>query len=55
MITVQLTEREIDELRSSCISIHSALARDKHVSPEELKFWYELQDKLMMAKIRQTK
>lgn len=54
IITVKLTIREVDTLHTSCISMHSRLQKDVHVPPEELEFWYQLQDKLMMAKIRQT-
>ena len=54
-VTVTLTEREIDELRTCCISIQMQLTRDKHANKEDIEWWYQLQDKLMMAKIRQIK
>jgi hypothetical protein len=54
-ITVKLSIEECDALRASAISMHTALKKDKHVAPETIEFWYALQDKLMMAKIHQTK
>lgn len=54
LISVNLTVDEIDALRANAITMHAVLQKDKHVNPETVNFWYKLQDKLMMAKIRQT-
>jgi hypothetical protein len=53
LITLQLTDEQVTALQTSAISMHEQLRRDKHSDPAEVKFWYQLQDKLMMAKIRQ--
>lgn len=54
-ITVQLTEAEIDALRSMCIALEMRLKADKHANAEEIEFYYNLQDKLLMAKLRAQK
>lgn len=51
-ITVQLTEAEIDALRVLCISSEMRLKADKHANAKDIEFYYNLQDKLLMAKLR---
>lgn len=53
LITVIFTVEEIDSLRTMCVSTQMTLEKDPHVSAEERLHWYTMQDKLMMAKIRQ--
>lgn len=54
LVKVEFTVEELDALRTSAISMHSKLSKDPYTSAAEVEFWYKLQDKMLMAKIRQT-
>lgn len=46
---IKLTKAELEELHTSAVSMCLRLARDKHVNPETMSFWVNLNDKLAQA------
>lgn len=52
MIEVKLTSEELDALRALTLTTHGQLLKDKHAASATVEFYYKLQDKLMLAKIR---